>query len=42
MGPLDDAILHCDFTDKFSYVAQDEIQSCHWKNKQATLHPFVA
>ena len=41
MKPLD-IILQGDFTENFSYVVQDEIQSFHWENKQATLHPFVA
>ena len=31
-----------DFAENYSYVVQDEIQSFHWENKQATLHPFVA
>ena len=25
-----------------SYVIQDEVQSFHWENKRAILHPFVA
>ena len=41
MKPLD-IILQGDFTENFSVVVQDEIQSFHWENKQATLHPFVA
>ncbi len=41
MKPLD-IILQGDFAENFSYVVQDEIQSFHWENKQATLHPFVA
>ena len=31
-----------DFAENYSYVVQDETQSFHWENKQATLHPFVA
>ena len=42
MKPLDNVILQGDFAEKFSYVIQDEVQSFHWENKQATLHPFVA
>ena len=42
MRPQDDVILQGDFVENFSYVVQDEIQSFHWENKQATLHPFVA
>ena len=41
MKPLD-IILQGDFTENFSYVVQDEIQSFHWENKLATLHLFVA
>ena len=41
MKPLD-IILQADFAENFSYVVQDEIQSFHWENKQATLHPVVA
>ena len=42
MKPLDNVILQGDFAENFSYVIQDEVQSFHWENKQATLHPFVA
>ena len=42
MTPLTEIILQGDFAENFSYVVQDEIQSFHWENKQATLHPFVA
>ena len=42
MTPLEDLILQGDFAENYSYVVQDEIQSFHWENKQATLHPFVA
>ena len=35
-------IVQGDFAENFSYVVQDEIQSFHWDNKQATLHPFIA
>ena len=28
--------------ENYSNVVQDEIQSFHWENKQASLHPFVA
>ncbi len=41
MKPLD-IILQGDFAENLSYVVKDEIQSFHWENKQATLHPFVA
>ena len=42
MTPMEDLIVQGDFSENFSYVVQDEIQSFHWENKQATLHPFVA
>ena len=42
MTPPDDVILQGDFAEKFSHVVQDEIQSFHWENKRATLHPYVA
>ena len=38
----EELLLQGDFAENFSYVVQDEIQSFHWENKQATLHPFVA
>lgn len=42
MTPLKEMIVQGDFAENYSYVVQDEIQSFHWENKQATLHPFVA
>lgn len=30
-----------DFSENFSFLIQDEIQSFHWVNKQVTVHPFV-
>ena len=42
MTPMEDNLVQGDFSENFSYVVQDEIQSFHWENKQATLHPFVA
>ena len=40
---LDDTtvILLCDFAENFTYVIQDEIQSYHWTQNQATIHPIV-
>ena len=40
---LDDTtvILLCDFAENFTFVIQDEIQSYHWTQNQATLHPIV-
>ena len=42
MTPMDEIIVQGDFAENYSYVVQDEIQSFHWENKQATLYPFVA
>lgn len=42
MPPLEDVIMQGDFAENYAYVVQDEIQSFHWENKQATVHPFVA
>ena len=39
---MDEIIVQGDFAENYSYIFQDEIQSFHWENKQATLHPFVA
>lgn len=30
-----------DFSENYSMVIQDEAQSYHWANEQATIHPFV-
>ena len=30
-----------DFAEKFNFVMQDEVQSYHWNNAQATIHPSV-
>jgi hypothetical protein len=30
-----------DFSENFTFVIQDEIQSYHWVNEQVTLHPFI-
>ena len=42
MTPLEEIIVQGDFAENYSYVVQDEIESFHCENKQATLHPFVA
>jgi len=39
--PKVEIIVQGDFAENFSYVVQDEVQSFHWNNRQATLHPFV-
>lgn len=31
-----------DFAENYSFIVQDAVQSFHWNNCQATLHPFVA
>lgn len=30
-----------DFAENFSFIIQDAVQSYHWTNAQATIHPFV-
>ena len=34
-------IILLDFAENYSFVAKDVVQSFHWNNSQATLHPFV-
>lgn len=34
-------LVICDFSENYSFVLQDEVQSHHWNNQQATIHPFV-
>lgn len=36
-----ECLVLADFAENFSFVIQDEIQSHHWVNRQATIHPFV-
>ena len=30
-----------DFSENYCFVIQDEVQSFHWNNSSATVHPFV-
>jgi hypothetical protein len=34
-------IVVCDFAENYSFILQDEVQSFHWNDAQATIHPFV-
>lgn len=34
-------VILMDFAENYSFVVQDAIQSFHWENSQATMHPFV-
>ena len=34
-------LVLADFSENFSFVVQDEVQSFHWNNNYATIHPFV-
>ena len=34
-------LVIADFSENYSFVVQDEIQSFHWNNGSATIHPFV-
>ena len=36
-----ECIVLADFSENFKFVVQDEIQSYHWVNQQATVHPFI-
>ena len=40
LGPREFLVV-ADFSENFSSVVQDEIQSFHWNNNSATIHPFV-
>ena len=40
LGPGEFLVV-ADFSENFSFVVQDEIQSFHWSNNSATIHPFV-
>ena len=37
----DTIIVLVDFSENFTFIVQDEIQSYHWCKEQATLHPLV-
>ena len=39
---VEQVIIQMDFSENYSYVLQDEIQSYHWENLQCTLHPIVS
>ena len=34
-------LVVADFSENYSFVIQDEVQSFHWNNLQATVHPFL-
>ena len=34
-------IILMDFSENYSFLVQDVIQSFYWQNQQATLHPFA-
>ena len=36
-----EVVIICDFSENYSFVLQDAVQSHHWNNDQATIHPFV-
>ena len=36
-----EAVVICDFSENYSMVVQDATQGYHWKNTQATIHPFA-
>ena len=37
----DSIICYVDFAENYSFNVQNAIQSFHWNNSQATIHPFV-
>ena len=37
----EECLVLCDFAENFTFVVQDEIQSYHWNNQQATLFTVV-
>lgn len=36
-----EVLVICDFAENYSFILQNEAQSHHWTNGQATVHPFV-
>lgn len=36
-----EAVIVCDFSENYTFVLQDAVQSSYWNNNQATIHPFV-
>ena len=35
---IGEIVIICDFSEKFSFVLQDAVQSHYWSNDQATIH----
>ena len=38
---FDEAVLILYFAKNYSFIVQDCVQSYHWSNAQAAIHPFV-
>ena len=36
-----EALISLDFSENYSFDLQDEVQSFHWNNNQATIHPIA-
>lgn len=34
-------LIICDFAENYSFITQEEVQSSHWDNQQATIFPMV-
>lgn len=34
-------LICLDFSENYAFKIQDAVQSYHWNNNQATLHPYV-
>ena len=39
--PPGEAVIVGDFSENYSFVVQEEVQSYHWDAAQCTIHPFV-
>jgi hypothetical protein len=37
---IGECLIHLDFAENYSFVIQEEVQSYHWTNAQATIHPL--
>ena len=37
----EEIVVSLDFAESYSFYVQNAIQSHHWSNNQATLHPYV-
>ena len=40
LGP-NQCVIIMDFAENYTFIVQNAVQSFHWNNAQATIHPFV-